>query len=77
MRPKSCLVKFKRQPEPEVVDMLAQALKKAKAGQVLAVGVVLVGPGGAVGTMYASKNHYHELNSGAARLAHRICNEED
>jgi hypothetical protein len=51
-------------------------LERLKSGDSTAVGVVEVKRGNYVATFYVAGRHYHELNSGAARLANRIAREE-
>lgn len=59
----------------DAVDMLRDALRKAEGGEVVACAVVLVAPGRVVMTASCKSNHYHELNSGAARLAAQLAME--
>lgn len=55
------------------VERLGEILERFKSGESLAFAIVEVKRAGTVATQYVSDGKsYHELNSGAATLAHRI-----
>lgn len=58
----------------EAVDLIERMLERVRSGEVVAVALVEVKRGGVVATAYSNSRtgHYHGLNSGAARLAHRL-----
>ena len=56
----------------EAVDLVEGLLADIRSGEVVAVGFVAVKSGGVVATSYSHRAEYHQLNSGAAVLAHRI-----
>jgi hypothetical protein len=62
-------------PEPipmirhEILELAESLLARVRAGAVVALAIVEVHRDG-IETSVAGDDHYHELNSGAARLAH-------
>ncbi len=62
------------QGSPEVIDMLIDLLDKARAGKLVALGIVTIKPDRTVGTAWADAEHrhFHELSSGALRLSCRM-----
>lgn len=60
-------------PEPEVIELLERWLERAKAGEIVSVGLICVAPNGNVGTNYVNTSVWlHHLTSGAATLAYRL-----
>lgn len=59
-------------PDPELVEFVEEILARVKAGKVIAIGTAEVEQGGKVAVGFCHKNHYHQLNSGAARLSARL-----
>jgi hypothetical protein len=57
-----------------VVDVVEDALAKAKSGEATAIAVVMVLRGRETLTYVSKSNDYHMLNSGAAILAARLAN---
>ena len=70
-------------PEPvsgaaEAIELIEHTLRGLREGRVLAVAIVEVRENGAVATAYnGQENSYHQLSSGAARLANRLASEQD
>lgn len=74
------VVRLELAPRPVNSDALAvveEVLARVRAGEVTAVAIVEVNPAGRVSTHWSGSDHYHQLNSGCARLAHRIAAAED
>ena len=62
----------------EAVDLIEGTLRGLREGRVLAVAIVEVRANGAVATAYNGREGcYHQLSSGAARLANRLASEQD
>lgn len=59
-------------PDADLVAFVQELLARVEAGQVTAVGTVEVEQGGKVCVGFCHKSYYHQLNSGAARLAARL-----
>jgi hypothetical protein len=60
-------------PEPEIIETLERYLKQARAGEVVAIGMVLVRPNGVVATDYFNPSVWlHHIKSGAATLGYRL-----
>jgi hypothetical protein len=57
---------------PEVVELAESLLARVRAGAVVALAIVEAHRDGRVDIWAAAGDHYHDLNSGAARLAHRL-----
>ena len=64
-----------REVNQEAIEIVEDVLARLKSGESLAVAVVEIRQGRTVGTAYSASDYYHELNSGAARLAARIAME--
>lgn len=58
--------------DPNLIAALEGLLERAKEGKALAVGFIEVCDNGDVCTFYSKGRSYHQLNSGAARLAARL-----
>lgn len=56
----------------DAVLLLEEHLAKVRAGEIVAVGLVVVYRSGGVGIATSDGDEYHRLNSGAARLAARL-----
>lgn len=56
----------------DAIELLEGTLARLRRGESVAVALVEVFANGGVGTAYCKSNHYHQLNSGAARLAARL-----
>lgn len=65
-------------PEPcqDAVELVEELLARLKSGETVAVAIVDVRLGSAVATAWAGNEHYHKLNSGAARLSVRLASEQ-
>lgn len=69
------LIEIKREPHENcavVVSMLETLLEQARAGDVVALGIAVVYPDRSTGTAYSYADFYHQLNSAALMLSHRI-----
>ena len=53
----------------DAVRLLEESLARAKSGDVIGVAIVEVRRARTVATAFSQSTSYHELNSGAARLA--------
>lgn len=56
----------------DTVNLLRDVLAKAEAGEIIAVAIIAVEKARTVATAWSQSDQYHLLNSGAARLAHRL-----
>lgn len=67
------------EPNAELVDVVEAMLARVKSGEVQAAAIVEVRNTGGVAThwMGSMRGWYHQLNSGAARLASRLSMDED
>lgn len=61
----------------EAISMCEAVLERLRSGESVAFGFVEVRRGRTVGTGWSRSEVYHLLNSGAARLAHRLASSED
>ena len=59
----------------DAVQMIEGLLERLRSGEAVAVAVVEVMKAGTVATAYSTSFSYHQLNSGAARLASRLASE--
>lgn len=67
------VVRLERKVEvnQDAVEMVEAVLGRLRSGETLAVGIIEHRANGGVSTIVSeSKASYHQLNSGAARLAH-------
>ena len=76
------VVTFAPKPDPEkapntdAIDIVERLLARLKSGAVVDVAIVEVASDGTVSDEWSGKRSYHLLNSGAARLAHRLAAED-
>ena len=56
----------------DAIALIEGTLERLRSGETVAVAVVEVLADGAVVTHYSESEYYHQLNSGAARLAARL-----
>lgn len=61
----------------DAVRLLEESLARAKSGDVIGVAVVEVRRARTVATAFSKSETYHELNSGAARLAQSLASMPD
>jgi hypothetical protein len=64
-------------PQRDVLEAIAETKRRLRRGDVRALAVVLVSPGGEVSTVIAGTKggNYHQLASGIARLGWRFQSE--
>lgn len=62
---------------PDAVELLERILADAKEGEIESVAIVAVRRAGEVETVSSQTSHYHQLNSGAARLAAALASASD
>ncbi|MGE0751850.1 MAG: hypothetical protein AB7F39_06685 [Variibacter sp.] len=60
----------------DAIKLAEEALHRLKSGRSCALAVVLVDEDGCVTAAWSRSTSYHQLNSGAARLAARIALQE-
>jgi hypothetical protein len=58
--------------DPEIQEAVENLLSRVRSGDVVALGYVEVYRDGKVAIGHINKTNFHELNSGAAWLAHSI-----
>lgn len=58
--------------DPDLLERAEELLARVKSGETLALATVEVQRGRIVQTGWSDNGYYHELNSGAARLANRL-----
>lgn len=66
-----------RETNPDAIALVEGLLARLRSGEAVAVAFVEVCRGQLVATEYDCGREYHALNSGAARLAHRLASVED
>lgn len=71
------VTEISRKPVDDIIDLLEEALERAKAGESVGIGIIEVRVGRTVATALSYTDCYHLLMSGAARLAHRLAAQED
>lgn len=64
-------------PNLDALALAEETVERIKNGQTIAVALAEVRKGGVVATAWSKSDSYHHLNSGCARLAQRICWQED
>lgn len=71
------LVSIGGELDKKVIAIIQIALERALSGDTVGVAIVEVSRTRSVTASYSSSSSYHYLNSGVARLAHRLAGEED
>lgn len=61
----------------DALELAEQTVERIKAGEVIAVAIIEVRKARTVATAISASSAYHELNSGAARLAARLANDPE
>lgn len=61
----------------DAVSLIKETLERAEKGEVIAVAIVEVRKARTVATAFSKSHSYHELNSGAARLAASLASAPD
>lgn len=56
----------------DAVELVEGLLERLRSGEAVAVALVEVQKGNVVATAFSKSMYYHQLNSGAARLAARL-----
>lgn len=59
----------------DAIELVEEVLSHLRSGEAVAVAIVEVLKAGNVATSYCASQSYHQLNSGAARLAARLASE--
>lgn len=77
MNPKVTLIPQSSKTNDDAIALVEGLLERLKAGEAISVAIVEVLKGRTVTTAWADSpdGNYHLLNSGAARLAHRLAAE--
>lgn len=70
------LAPAERTADADVIRALTEMLERAQRGEIIALAAVEVNPARCATTQYICGTGYHTLNSGVARLAHRIAGEQ-
>lgn len=60
----------------ECLELLEESISRVRAGETTSLAIVEVQKGGNVATCFHCSGQYHQLNSGAARLAARLASEQ-
>lgn len=60
------------QPNPEVVELLEEALEMAKRGEINSVGIVRLDAEGCANTAWTHKSQYFALMGAVSLLHHRL-----
>ncbi len=61
----------------DAIELCEEVLARLKSGEAVAVALVEVRRGGVVATAVSKSDVYHQLNSGAARLASSLATSTD
>lgn len=71
------LVMVERPVNNDALALAEGTLARIKAGECIGVAIVEVLTQGVVASAWSAGDHYHQLNSGCARLASRVAMDTD